>query len=94
MSNQKGNRNSFTYNAAGRETQQIDPLSRRATSTYDAALRQNLRIDARGNRTTFAFDAVDQLTGRRYPNGTRATSTSSLSPRPSCRRSSACIENG
>ena len=55
-----GNRNSFTYNANGRETQSIDPLNRRTTTAYDAAGRQNLRIDARENRTTYTHNAVDQ----------------------------------
>lgn len=66
-------RYSFTYDAAGRRTSSIDPLLRRVTSAYDSAGRQKTRLDARGQLSTYTYDADDELLGRKYPNGTRAT---------------------
>ncbi len=43
------------------------------TAAYDAAGRQKTRLDARAQLSTYTYDADDELTGRKYPNGTRVT---------------------
>ncbi len=40
---------------------------------YDAAGPQKTRLDARGQLSSYTYDADDELTGRKYPDGTRAT---------------------
>src|SRR5207253_5385624 len=54
----------FTLDAAGRKTQDVDPLGRITTFGYDSAGRRTSRLNARNVNTTFAYDAANQMTAR------------------------------
>lgn len=43
------------------------------SSVYDGLGNQTGRVDARGYRTTYLYDADQNVTGRKYGDGTRAT---------------------
>ena len=63
----RGNRNSFSYDAAGRQVLSTDALGNMITSQFDAASRQTLRINRHSLRTSYTYDAASRLVGKRYP---------------------------
>tara|TARA_R110002095_G_scaffold97122_2_gene85028 strand:+ start:11493 stop:14312 length:2820 start_codon:yes stop_codon:yes gene_type:complete len=63
------------YDAAGRETAMINPLSDRKTMVFDAAGQNTVRIDQESARTTYVYDAAGRVTQRQYPDGARITWT-------------------
>lgn len=67
-SGMRGNRTSFTYDAAGQEIERKNALGIRTSMAYDPAGRVTERAYPDGTRVTFAYDDTYQLT-REERNG-------------------------
>ena len=56
-----------------RHSPEASSICERNSTSNSTAGRQSLRQDPRNNVTTYSFDATGRVTGRLYPDGSRAT---------------------
>ncbi|PKN88619.1 MAG: hypothetical protein CVU51_03790 [Deltaproteobacteria bacterium HGW-Deltaproteobacteria-1] len=60
----------YTYDAAGRLTQETDPQGRHTYYAYDANGRMTSKTKPDGRTIYYTYDAAGRLTERRYPDNT------------------------